>query len=144
MEITLYDYLMWVAEKDSNITPELIADNLQIYDKTNRQLMSFYKKHKYAVLRDFKEEYDTGEYRGLGYYDTTITFTMNNVPYKLTEVNGSFLHDNGMAAPTAMAMLRDRAEELKQQYAEAGSQTELMLFADEAMAFIDEFLKLNS
>ena len=143
MEITLYDYLMWVAEKDSNITPELIADNLQIYDKTDKQLMSFYKKHKYAELRDFKEEYDTDEYPGLGFYGTTITFTMDNVDYKITEVNGSFLHDNGMVAPTSIEMLRDRAEELKQQYAEAGSQTELMLFADEAMAFIDEFLKLN-
>ena len=144
MEITLYDYLMWIAEKDSNITPELIADNLMITGKTDKELMSFYKKHKYAVLRDFKEEYENGEYQGDGYYDTTVTFTMDNVPYKLTEVNGSFLHDNGMASPTVMAMLRDRAEELKQQYAEAGSQTELMLFADEAMAFIDEFLKLNS
>ena len=115
----------------------LIADQIQMYDKTDRQLMSFYKKHKYAVLRDFKEEYSTGEYKGMGYYGTTITFSIDNVPYKITGVNGSFLHDN------AKAMLRNKAEELKQQYAEAGSQTELMLFADEAMAFINEFLKLN-
>ena len=141
MEITLYDYLMWIAKKDSEITPAFLADQLQMYDKTDRQLMSFYKKHKYAVLRNFEEEYSTGEYKGMGYYGTTITFTIDNVPFKITGVNGSFLHDNGMI-PT-MDMLRERAEELKEKYTLAYSAEEFMLFADEAKSFIDEFLKMK-
>ena len=141
-EITLYDYLMWIAEKDCNITPALIADSLMIYDKTDKQLMSFYKKHKYAVLRNFKESYPDGVYRGGGCYDTTITFTMDNVFYEITEVNGSFLHDN----ETLLSKERmvEWAGELKELYDKASSDTELADCADAMADFIDEFLKVYS
>ena len=140
-EITLYDYLMWIAEKDCNITPELIADNLMISDKTDKQLMSFYKKHKYAVLRNFKESYPDGVYRGEGYYDTTITVTMDNVFYEITEVNGSFLHDNGLVLLSKERMI-EWAGELKELYDKANSDTDLADCADAMVDFIDEFLKV--
>lgn len=139
-EITLYDYLMWIAEKDCNITPELIADNLMISDKTDKQLMSFYKKHKYAVLRNFKESYPDGVYIGEGYYDTTITFTMDNVFYEITEVNGSFLHDNGVVL--SKERMVEWAGELKELYDKANSDIELADCADAMADFIDEFLKV--
>lgn len=145
-EITLYDYLMWIAEKDCNITPELIADNLMISDKTDKQLMSFYKKHKYAVLRNFKESYPDGVYRGEGYDDTTITFTMDNVFYEITEVNGSFLHDNGLVDEDDTLLSKERmiewAGELKELYDKANSDTDLADCADAMADFIDEFLKV--
>ena len=144
-EITLYDYLMWIADGDSNITPELIANNLMIYDKTDKQLMSFYKKHKYSVLRDFNEIYPNGVYRGEGYDDTTITFIMDNVFYKITEVNGSFLHDNGLVDDiTSLSKERiiEWAVELKELYDNASSTTELADCADAMADFIDEFLKV--
>ena len=146
MEITLYDYLIWVAKKDSEITPAFLADMLQMYDKTDRQLMSFYKKHKYAVLRNFEEEYSTGEYKGMGYYGTTITFTIDNVPFKITEVNGSFLHDNGLVDEDDTLLSKERmvewAGELKELYESANSDTELADCADAMADFIDEFLKV--
>ena len=94
MKITLYDYLMWIAESESNITPEFIADQLILDDMDADQILTFYNKHKNTELRDFKEEYETGEYRGEGYDDTTVSFYINNMYFVIPEVNGSFLYDH--------------------------------------------------
>ena len=92
-KITLYDYLMWVAESESNITTELIADQLLLEDMNADQIMAFYEKHKHDVLENYKEEYPTGKYRGMDYYDTKVSFDMAGKHFVLDEVNGSFLHD---------------------------------------------------
>ena len=53
MKVTLYDYLMWIAEDENNITPELIEDNLMLTGMTDKQIMAFYNKYKNAVLPSF-------------------------------------------------------------------------------------------
>ena len=93
MKITLYDYLMWIAEDENNITPELIEDNLMLTGMTDKQIMSFYKKHKNDVLEDYKEQYPNGKYMGMNYYDTIVSFYLDGKYYEMNEVNGSFLND---------------------------------------------------
>ena len=93
MKVTLYDYLMWIAEDESNITPELIEDNLMLTGMTDKQIMSFYNKYKNAVLEDYKEQYTNGMYMGIHYYDTIVSFYLDGKYYEINEVNGSFLND---------------------------------------------------
>ena len=64
MKVTLYDYLMWIAEDESNITPELIEDNLMLTGMTDKQIMAFYNKYKNAELKNYKEQYPNGKYMG--------------------------------------------------------------------------------
>ena len=93
-KITLYDYLMWIAESEIDITTELIADQLQLEDMDSNQIYDFYKKHKNDELVGYKEEYPTGKYLGMNYYDTKVSFYLGGEHFVLTDVNGSFLHDN--------------------------------------------------
>lgn len=91
--ITLYDYLMWIAESDLEITVDLIKDQLDLEDMDADQIKTFYEKHKRDVLENYKEEYPTGKYRGMDYYDTKVSFDLAGKHFELLYVNGSFLHD---------------------------------------------------
>ena len=91
--ITLFDYLMWIAESEKDINSVLIADQLSLEDMNANQIMAFYEKHKHDVLENYKEEYPTGKYRGMGFYDTTVSFDLDGEHFELPYVNGSFLHD---------------------------------------------------
>lgn len=92
-KITLQDYLLWVAESEIDITTELVADQLQLEDMDSNQIYEFYNKHKNDELVDYKEEYPTGKYLGMDYYDTKVSFYLGGEHFVLTDVNGSFLHD---------------------------------------------------
>ena len=109
-KIRLYDYLMWIAESESNITTELIADQLAFEDMDADQIRTFYEKHKYDELKNYKEEYPTGNYRGMDYYDTKVSFDLAGEHFVLDDVNGSFLHDytpKGVLAINNIARLND-------------------------------------
>ena len=93
MKVTLYDYLMWIAEDENNLTPELIEDNLMLTGMTDKQIMAFYNKHKNAVLENYKEQYPNGKYMGMNYYDTIVSFYLDGKYYEMNDVNGSFLND---------------------------------------------------
>jgi hypothetical protein len=71
---------------------------------------------------------------------------MDNVFYEITEVNGSFLHDNGLVDEDDTLLSKKRmvewAGELKELYESANSDTELADCADAMADFIDEFLKV--
>jgi hypothetical protein len=95
-KITLYDYLLWIAEDENNITSDLIAENLMLDDMYADQIMDFYNKHKNDELKKYKEEYPNGNYRGIGFCDTTVSFYMDGKFYKLTDVNGSYINDMGI------------------------------------------------
>ena len=109
-KIRLYDYLMWVAESESNITTDLIAEQLALEDMDADQIRAFYEKHKYDELKNYKEEYPTGRYRGMDYYDTKVSFDLAGEHFALNEINGSFLHDytpKGVLAINNIARLND-------------------------------------
>lgn len=93
-KITLHDYLLWIAEDDSNITGELVNDELMLQmDEENA--LKFYEKYKDRELLHFKEEYGDSNY-----YDTTVTFYVEGMEggyFEISNVNGSYLHDNGFA-----------------------------------------------
>lgn len=91
--ITLFDYLMWIAESELNINVELVAEQLNLEDMDGDQIRTFYEKHKNDVLENYKEEYPTGKYRGMDYYDTKVSFDLAGEHFELPYVNGSFLHD---------------------------------------------------
>ena len=107
MRITLHDYILWTAEREEDITTELIAEQLILEDMDADQIQAFYNKYKNTELRDFKETYESGEYRGDGYDDTTVSFYINNMHFVIPDVNGSFLHDN---QPNALISLNNIAK----------------------------------
>ena len=93
-KITLRDYLLWVTENNEiDITTDRIATELALEDMDSNQIYEFYEKHKNDELVDYKEEYPTGKYLGMNYYDTKVSFYLGGEHFVLTEVNGSFLHD---------------------------------------------------
>jgi hypothetical protein len=96
MKVTLYDYLMWIAEDETNITSDLIANELMLDDMNSEQIMDFYYKHKNDELKDYKEQYPNGKYMGMDYCDTIVSFYLNGKYYKIDGVNGSFLNDMGI------------------------------------------------
>lgn len=93
-KITLLDYLLWVTENNEiDITTDRIADELALEDMDSNQIYEFYEKHKNDELVSYKEEYPTGKYLGMNYYDTKVSFYLGGKHFVLTDVNGSFLHD---------------------------------------------------
>ena len=128
-KIRLYDYLMWIAESEIDITTELIGEQLALEDMDADCIRDFYEKHKYDVLENYKEEYPTGKYLGMDHYDTKVSFDLAGEHFVLDEVNGSFLHDytpKGVLAINNIARLTD---ELRDEFDEllmhvAGEQME--------------------
>lgn len=105
MKITLYNYLRWIADSDLEITTEFIAEQLMLEDMSADQIIKFYNKNKYAVLENYKEKYGSGKYMGEEVCgDTTVTFNIGKKRFKITDVNGSFLHDNKPNASPALAL----------------------------------------
>ena len=150
-KITLYDYLLWTADGDeSELDAWEIANQLDIdiYEWGNDQIQAFYEKYKNSELVDFTEEYNSPDrtYRGLGYCDTVVSFSINGVNFKITDVNGSYLHDLADRKQEKMLLSKKRmvewAGELKELYDSANSDTALADCADSMADFIDEFLKI--
>ena len=147
-KITLYDYLLWTADGDENeIDVYLIADQIGLeldFDK----IKAFYKKYKNSELMNFTEKYDSpdGTYRGLGYYDTVVSFSIDGMNFNIEEVNGSYLHDHADSKQEEILLSKKRmvewAGELKELYGKANSDTDLADCADAMADFIDEFLKV--
>ena len=149
-KITLYDYLMWIAEEDeTNIDAELIRSELLLNpDVDDEYIMQFYEKYKNSELLYFKEEYAKGDYR-LAYYDTTVSFYiegMENGYFEITDVNGSFLHDNNLISsdniitkPKNMSM-EEWAEELLDKYNSATNIKEIAVCAEHMADFLEVFL----
>lgn len=126
--ITLYDYLMWIAESEKNINSVLIADQLLMEDMNSDEIMAFYEKHKRDVLENYKEEYPTGKYRGMDYYDTKVSFDLAGKHFELTDVNGSFLHDYTPKVVQAVNNIARINDELRDAFDDL-----LMLVAEEKM-----------
>ena len=147
-KITLYDYLLWTADGDEkDIDVYLIADQIGLeldFDK----IKAFYKKYKNSELMNFTEKYDSpdGTYRGLGYYDTVVSFSIDGMNFEIKEVNGSYLHDLADSKQEEILLSKKRmvewAGELKELYNKANSDTDLADCADAMADFIDEFLKV--
>jgi hypothetical protein len=117
MKITLYNYLKWIAESDLEITTEFIAEQLMLEDMSADQIIRFYNENKYAVLENYKEKYGSGKYMGEKVYgDTTVTFNIGKKRFKITDVHGSFLHDNKSNTPSLaienIAKLTDNLREV--------------------------------
>lgn len=148
-KVTLYDYLLWTADGDENeIDTWNIADQLGL-EWDNDEIEAFYKKYKYSELMNFTEKYDSpdGTYRGLGYYDTVVSFSIDGMNFEIREVNGSYLHDLAAASKQEKILLSKKrmvewAGELKELYDKANSDTDLADCADAMADFIDEFLKV--
>ena len=147
-KITLYDYLLWTADGDENdIDVYHIADQLGL-EWDNDEIEAFYKKYKNSELMNFTEKYDSpdGTYRGLGYYDTVVSFSIDGMNFEIREVNGSYLHDLAVINQEEIVLSKERmvewAGELKELYDKANSDTELADCADAMADFIDEFLKV--
>lgn len=99
-KITLHDYLLWIAEDESNINGELIQNELMLQMDVE-DAMNFYNKYKDRELLHFNEKYYEGEYYEYSCNDTTISFYiegMENGYFEIPNVTGSFLHDNGFIA----------------------------------------------
>ena len=150
-KITLHDYLLWVVGGDEDeITAWEIANQLDIdiFEWDNDQIMAFYEKYKNSELVDFTEEYNSPDrtYRGLGYCETVVSFSINGVNFKITGVNGSYLHDLTDSEQKEITPSKKRmvewAGELKELYDSANSDTDLANCADAMADFIDEFLKV--
>ena len=148
---TLYDYLLWTADGDEReLDAWNIADQLDIdiYEWGNDQIMAFYEKYKNSELVDFTEEYNSPDrtYRGLGYYDTVVSFSIDDMKFKITDVNGSYLHDLADSEQKEILLSKKRmvewAGELKELYDSANSDTDFANCADAMVDFIDEFLKI--
>ena len=149
-KITLYDYLLWTADGDENdIDTYHIADQLGI-EWDNDEIKAFYKKYKNRELMNFTERYTSpdGTYRGLGYYDTVVSFSIDGMNFEIREVNGSYLHDLADSKQEEIMLSKKRmvewAGELKELYDNANSDTELADCADAMADFIDDFLKVYS
>lgn len=147
-KITLYDYLLWTADGDENdIDTYHIADQLGI-EWDNDEIEAFYKKYKNRELMNFTERYTSpdGTYRGLGYYDTVVSFSIDGMNFEIREVNGSYLHDLADSKQEEILLSKKRmvewAGELKELYNAANSDTELADCADAMADFIDNFLKV--
>ena len=148
-KITLYDYLLWAADGDENeIDAWNIADQLDINGWSEDELMAFYEKYKNSELVNFTEKYDSpdGTYRGLGYFDTVVSFSIDGMNFEIEDVNGSYLHDLADSKQEEMLLSKKRmvewAGELKELYDNASSTNELADCADAMADFIDEFLKV--
>ena len=154
-KITLYDYLLWTADGDENeINSYYVSDHIDLEqivigccDKDG--IEAFYNKYKNSELKNFTETYDNpdGTYRGLGYYDTVITFSIDGMNFRIEEVNGSFLHDLDESKQEETLLSKKRimvkwAEELKELYNSPVSDTDLADCAVGMADFIDEFLKI--
>lgn len=147
-KITLYDYLLWTADGDENdIDTYHIADQLGI-EWDNDEIEAFYKKYKNRELMNFTERYTSpdGTYRGLGYYDTVVSFSIDGMNFEVKEVNGSYLHDLAASKQEEILLSKKRmvewAGELKELYDKANSDTDLADCADAMADFIDNFLKV--
>lgn len=148
-KITLYDYLLWAADGDENeIDAWNIADQLDINGWSEDELMAFYEKYKNSELMNFTEKYDSpdGTYRGLGYFDTVVSFSIDDMNFEIEDVNGSYLHDLADSKQEEMLLSKKRmvewAGELKKLYDSANGDTDLAECADAMANFIDEFLKV--
>ena len=148
-EITLYNYLLWTVDGDATeIDAWNIADQLDINGWSKDELMAFYEKYKNSELENYTEKYDSpdGTYRGLGYYDTVVSFSIDGMNFEIREVNGSYLHDLAVIKQEEILLSKERmvewAGELKELYNAANSDTELADCADAMADFIDEFLKV--
>ena len=148
-KITLYDYLIWIAEDETNIDANLIRSELLLNpDVDDDYIMKFYEKYKNSELLHFKEEYAKGDYR-LGYYNTTVSFYiegMENGYFEITDINGSFLHDNDLISsdntitkPNDMSM-EEWAEELLDRYNSATNIKEIAVCAEHMADFLEVFL----
>ena len=148
-KITLYDYLIWIAEDETNIDANLIRSELLLNpDVDDDYIMKFYEKYKNSELLHFKEEYAKGDYR-LGYYNTTVSFYiegMENGYFEITNVNGSFLHDNDLISsdntitkPNDMSM-EEWAEELLDRYNSATNIKDIAVYAEHMADFLEVFL----
>ena len=148
-EITLYDYLLWTVDGDANeIDAWNIADQLDINEWSKDELMAFYEKYKNSELENYTEKYDSpdGTYRGLGYYDTVVSFSINGMNFEIKEVNGSYLHDLADSKQEEIVLSKKRmvewAIELKELYNTARNTNDLADCADAMADFIDDFLKV--
>lgn len=148
-KITLYDYLLWTADGDENeIDAWNIANQLDINGWSEDELMAFYEKYKNSELMNFTEKYDSpdGTYRGLEYYDTVVSFSIDGMNFEIEEVNGSYLHDLADSKQEGRLLSKKRmfewAGELKELYDSANRDTDLADCADAMADFIDEFLKV--
>lgn len=147
-KITLYDYLLWTADGDeTDIDVYHIADQLDL-EWDNDEIKAFYKKYKNSELMNFTEKYDSpdGTYRGLGYDDTVVSFSIDGMNFEIRDVNGSYLHDLADSKQEDILLSKKRmvewAGELKELYDKANSDTDLADCADAMADFIDEFLKV--
>ena len=147
-KITLYDYLLWTADGDENdIDTYHIADQIGL-EWDNDEIEAFYKKYKNSELKNFTERYDSpdGTYRGLGYYDTVVSFSIDGMNFVIEEVNGSYLHDLADSKQEKILLSKKRmvewAGELKELYNTARSTNDLADCADAMADFIDDFLKV--
>ena len=147
-KITLYDYLLWTADGDENdIDTYHIADQIGL-EWDNDEIEAFYKKYKNSELMNFTEKYDNPDeiYRGLGYYDTVVSFSIDGMNFEIKEVNGSYLHDLADSKQEEIMLSKKRmvewAGELKELYDKANSDTDLADCADAMADFIDNFLKV--
>lgn len=158
-KITLYNYLMWIAKDENEITPAFLADQLQM-DMSEEKLMEFYQTHKNDELREYKEDYGDGKnsqesyYEALkcnaGNYNTTITFFIGDEFFELKEVNGSYLHDNRhLLPPMPKDKMAEWAEELLGEYVHAFDEIENRLstrhqeLVRNLSVFVEEYLKSN-
>ena len=148
-KITLYDYLLWTVDGDVNeLDVWNIADQLDINGWSKDELMAFYEKYKNIELMDFAEEYTSpdGTYRGLGYYDTVVSFSIDGLNFEIKEVNGSYLHALADSKQEEILLSKKRmvewAGELKELYNTARSTNDLADCADAMADFIDNFLKV--
>lgn len=151
-KITLYDYLLWTADGDENdIDVYHIADQL-VLEWDNDEIEAFYKKYKNSELMNFTERYTSpdGTYRGLGYYDTVVSFSIDGMNFEVKEVNGSYLHDHKHLLPALpKEKMVEWAEQLQDEYSRANNTLEYSIrtkrlaeLAEDMGNFIDEFLKV--
>lgn len=151
-KITLYDYLLWTADGDeTDIDVYHIADQLAL-EWDYYEIKAFYKKYKNSELMNFTEKYDSpdGTYRGLGYYDTVVSFSIDGMNFNIEEVNGSYLHDHKHLLPALpKEKMVEWAEQLQDEYSRANNTLEYSIrtkrlaeLAEDMGNFIDEFLKV--
>jgi hypothetical protein len=151
-KITLYDYLLWTADGDeNNIDVYHIADQL-VLEWDNDEIEAFYKKYKNSELMNFTERYTSPDetYRGLGYYDTVVSFSIDGMNFEVKEVNGSYLHDHKHLLPALpKEKMVEWAEQLQDEYSRANNTPEYSIrtkrlaeLAEDMGTFIDEFLKV--
>lgn len=152
-KITLYDYLLWTADGDENeIDSYYVADQIGLWqigiEDDKYEIEAFYNKYKDSELKNFTETYNSpdGTYRGLGYYETVITFSIDGMNFEIEDVNGSYLHDLAESKQKE-ALLSNKnmvewAGKLKELYNSAESDSDLVDCTDAMADFIDEFLKV--